>query len=129
MATLKFDNTLAGWAQINALPNPKHPIISGARVTVLTGTDVPPDAAAADPSSIVLTTHQLHSGALAIGQTRLNELKALIASPPTPAVGLYLGMSQAIARSSPRVNQARTTLGWSAALMDSIFVAGSGMDP
>ena len=129
MAIQKFDNTVAGWAQINAIPDPKYPIIFGNRVTVLTGSDVPTDEAASNPSSIVLTTHQLHSGALAIGQTRLNELKALSASPPTPAIGLYLGMSQAIARSSPKVNQARTTLGWTPALMDSIFVAGSGMDP
>lgn len=129
MAIQKFDNTVAGWAKINALPDPKYPIINGARVTVLTGSDIPPADAIVDPSSIVLTTHQLHAGALAIGQTRLNELKALIASPPTPAIGLYLGMSQAIARSSPKVNQARTTLGWTPALMDSIFVAGSGMDP
>jgi len=128
MPIAKFDNTAAGKTQANAIPDPKY-IMEGARITVFTGADMPPAEAVADPSSIVLTAHQLHAGALAIGQTRLNELKALIASPPTPAIGLYLGMSQAIARSSPKVNQARTTLGWSAALMNSIFVAGSGMDP
>lgn len=128
MAIIKYPNTVAGKAEAEAIPDPKY-IMEGSRITVFTGADIPPDAAAADPSSIVLTTHQLHAGALAIGQTRLNELKALIDSPPTPAIGLYLGMSQAIARSSPKVKQARTTLGWSAALMDSIFVAGSGMDP
>ena len=128
MAITKFPNTVAGKAEAEATPDPKH-IAYGARITVFTGADMPPAEAVADPSSIVLTAHQLHAGALAIGQTRLNELKALIASPPTPAIGLYLGMSQAIARSSPKVKQARTTLGWSAALMNSIFVAGSGMDP
>jgi len=128
MAIQKYPNTAAGKAEAEAVPDPKY-ILEGPRITVFTGADIPPANAAANPSSIVLTLHQLHSGALAIGQTRLNELKALIASPPTPAIGLYLGMSQAIARSSPKVNQARTTLGWSAALMDSIFVAGSGMDP
>lgn len=128
MAIQKYPNTAAGKAEAEAVPDPKY-ILEGPRITVFTGADIPPANAAADPSSIVLTPHQLHSGALAIGQTRLNELKALIASPPTPAIGLYLGMSQAIARSSPKVNQARTTLGWTPALMDSIFVAGSGMDP
>lgn len=128
MATIKYPNTLAGKAEAEALPNPKH-ITFGARITVFTGDDIPPPEAVVDPSSIVLTTHQLHAGALAIGQTRLNELKALIASPPTPAIGLYLGMSQAIQRSSPKVNTARTTLGWTNTLMDQVFTAGSGLDP
>lgn len=128
MAIIKYPNTVDGKAVAESTPDPKY-IMYGARITVFTDTDIPPSGAIADTSSIVLTTHQLHAGALAIGQTRLNELKALVASPPTPAIGLYLGMSQAIARSSPKVNQARTALVWSNALMDSIFVAGSGMDP
>lgn len=128
MAIIKFPNTVAGKAEAEALPDPKY-ITYGARITVLTGADVPPPEAVVNPALIVLTTHQLHAGALAIGQTCLNELKALIASPPTPAIGLYLSMSQAIARSSPKVNTARSTLGWTKDLMDQIFIAGSGLDP
>mgnify|MGYP000864565630 FL=1 len=128
MPIIKFPNTAAGKAQANAIPEPKH-IMEGARITVFTGVDVPPAEAVLGPSSIVLTSHQLHQGALAIGQTRLNELRALIASPPTPAIGIYLDKCNVIARNNSRVNQARTTLGWTNALMDQIFVAGSGLDP
>ena len=67
MAILKFDNTVAGWVQINDLPDPKYPIISGARVTVR--------------------------------------------------------------RTDAKVNQMRLATGWSNALLDNIFVAGSGLDP
>ena len=128
MPILKYANTLANKAIAEALPDPKY-ITYGARITAFTGADVPPAEAVLYPSSIVLTSHQLHQGALAIGQTRLNELKALIASPPTPAIGIYLDKCNVIARNHARVNQARTTLGWTNALMDQIFVAGSGLDP
>lgn len=128
MPILKYDNTLANKTIVEALPDPKY-ITYGARITVFTGVDVPPAEAVLDPSSIILTSHQLHQGALAIGQTRLNELKALIASPPTPAIGIYLDKCNVIARNHSRVSQARTTLGWTNALMDQIFVAGSGLDP
>lgn len=128
MAIIKFDNTLVGKAQAEAIPDPKY-IMYGGKITVLTGTNIPPPEGVIDPLNIILTTHQLHAGALAVSQTRLNELKALIATPPTPAIGLYLDKSQTIVRSDPKVNQARTTLGWSVALMNQIFVAGSGLDP
>ena len=128
MSIIKFPNTAAGKAQAEATLDPKY-IAYGARITVFTGVDVPPAEAVLGPSSIVLTSHQLHQGALAIGQTRLNELRALIASPPTPAIGIYLDKCNVIARNNSRVNQARTTLGWTNALMDQIFVAGSGLDP
>ncbi|WP_299517272.1 hypothetical protein [uncultured Flavobacterium sp.] len=128
MSIIKFPNTAAGKAQAEATLDPKY-IAYGARITVFTGVDVPPAEAVLDPSSIILTSHQLHQGALAIGQTRLNELKALIASPPTPAIGLYLDKSNKIARNHARVNNARTTLGWTNTLMDQIFVSGSGLDP
>lgn len=128
MPIVKYENTLANKAIVEALPDPKY-IMYGARITVFTGADIPPTEAVVDPSSIVLTSHQLHQGALVIGQTRLNELKALIASPPTPAIGLYLDKSNTIARNHARVNNARTTLGWTNTLMDQIFVAGSGLDP
>lgn len=128
MPIKKFDNTVAGKALALDVPDPKY-IIEGPHITVFTGADIPPDTAVANPSSIVLTTHQLHAGALAVGQTRLDQLTALIETPPTPAIGLYLGMSQQIARASSKVNQARQSLGWTNALMDQVFVAGSGMDP
>lgn len=128
MPITRFPNTAAGKAQAQAIPDPKY-IMEGARIIVFTGADVPPSEAVLDPSSIILTSHQLHQGALAIGQTRLNELKALIASPPTPAIGLYLDKSNTIARNHARVNNARTTLGWTNTLMDQIFVSGSGLDP
>ena len=132
MAILKFDNTVAGWAQINALPDPKYPIISGARVTVLTGSDIPPDVAVTDPSSIVLNLNQLHAGALAIGQTRLNELETYITgilTTGTPAQKIFWRYSGTIRRTGAKVNQMRLATGWSNALLDNIFVAGSGLDP
>lgn len=151
MAILKFDNTAAGWAQINALPNPKHPIISGGRVTVLTGTDVPPDAAAADPSSIVLTTRQLIQGADAIARARLQAIEGYIrgivgvdAKDPADQIapaGTYAQIkywkwhNQTIRRTDPQINALRVAIQGtmtnpqSIAEMDQIFVAGSGMDP
>ena len=145
MAILKFDNTVAGWTQINALPNPKYPIISGSRVTVLTGTDIPPDAAATDPSSIVLTTRQLMQGADAIARARLQAIEGYIrgivgvdAKDPADQIaptGTYAQIkywrwhNATIRRTDQQVNAMRVALGWDAALMDSIFIAGSGMDP
>ena len=145
MAILKFDNTVAGWAQINALPDPKHPIISGRRVTVLTGPDVPPDTSAADPSSIVLTTRQLIQGADAIARAHALAIEAYIrgivgvdAKDPAdqiPATGNYSQIkfwrwnNQTIRRSDANVNALRVAMGISSAVMNQIFVAGSGMDP
>lgn len=132
MAILKFDNTVAGWVQINALPDPKYPIISGARVTVLTGSDIPPAEAVADPASIILNLNQLHAGALAIGQTRLNELETYITgilTTGTPAQKIFWRYANTIRRTDAKVNQMRLATGWSNALLDSIFIAGSGMDP
>ena len=37
--------------------------------------------------------------------------------------------NKTIRRTDPEVNAMRAALGWTPALMDSIFVAGSGMDP
>ena len=132
MAILKFDNTVAGWAQINALPDPKHPIIFGNRVTVFTGADIPLDSAVVDPASIVLNLNQLHAGALAIGQTRLNELETYITgilTTGTPAQKIFWRYSGTIRRTDAKVNQMRLATGWSNALLDNIFVAGSGLDP
>lgn len=145
MAILKFDNTVSGWTQINALPDPKHPIVIGARVTVLTGADIPPPAAASDPSSIVLTTRQLIQGADAIARAHALAIEAYIrgivgvdAKDPAdqiPATGNYSQIkfwrwnNQTIRRSDANVNALRVAMGITPAVMDQIFVAGSGMDP
>lgn len=132
MAILKFDNTVAGWAQINALPEPKYPIINGAKVTVLTESDIPPSEAIINPSSIVLNLNQLHSGALVIGQTRLTELETYITgilTTGTPAQKIFWKYSGTVRRTDAKVNQMRLATGWSNALLNSIFVAGSGLDP
>lgn len=132
MAIQKFDNTIAGWAQINALPDPKYPIINGARVTVLTGSDIPPAEAVINPASIILNLNQLHAGALAIGQTRLNELETYITgilTTGTPAQKIFWRYSGTVRRTNAKVNQMRLATGWSNALLDNIFVAGSGLDP
>lgn len=132
MAILKFDNTVAGWAQINALPDPKYSIIFGNRVTVFTSADIPPDFAVTDPFSIVLNLNQLHAGALAIGQTRLTELETYITgilTTGTPAQKIFWKYSGTVRRTDAKVNQMRLATGWSNALLNSIFVAGSGLDP
>ena len=132
MAIQKFDNTIAGWAQINALPDPKYPIINGARITVLTGSDIPTAEAVTDPASIILNLNQLHAGALAIGQIRLTELETYITgilTTGTPAQKIFWKYAGTIRRTNAKVNQMRLATGWSNALLDNIFVAGSGLDP
>ena len=131
MPITKFDNTAAGKAQANAIPDPKY-IMEGARITVFTGADIPPAEAVTDPSSIVLNLNQLHAGALAIGQTRLNELETYITgilTTGTPAQKIFWRYSNTIQRTGAKVNQMRLAVGWSNALLDNIFVAGSGLDP
>jgi hypothetical protein len=131
MAITKFPNTTAGKAQAEAIPDPKY-IAYGARITVFTGADIPPADAVADPSSIVLNLNQLHAGALAIGQTRLTELEAYITgilTTGTPAQKIFWKYSGTVRRTDAKVNQMRLATGWSNSLLDSIFVAGSGLDP
>lgn len=131
MPIIKFPNTAAGKSQAEALPAPKY-IAYGARITVFTRADIPPAEAVADPSSIVLNLNQLHSGALVIGQTRLNELETYITgilTTGTPAQKIFWRYSGTVRRTDAKVNQMRLATGWSNALLDSIFVAGSGLDP
>lgn len=131
MAIIKFDNTLVGKAQAEAIPDPKY-IMYGGKITVLTGTNIPPPEGVIDPLNIILTTHQLHAGALAIGQTRLNELETYITgilTTGTPAQKIFWRYSSTVRRTDAKVNQMRLATGWSNALLDSIFIAGSGMDP
>lgn len=131
MPIVKYENTLANKAIVEALPDPKY-IMYGARITVFTGADVPPADAVADPASIVLNLNQLHAGALAIGHTRLNELETYITgilTTGTPAQKIFWRYANTIRRTDAKVNQMRSATGWSNALLDSIFIAGSGMDP
>lgn len=144
MPIIKFPNTAAGKAQAEALPDPKY-ITYGARITAFTGADIPPAEAVADPSSIVLTTRQLMQGADAIARARLQAIEGYIrgivgvdakeVADQIAPTGTYAQIkfwkwdNKTIRRTDPEVNAMRVALGWNAALMDSIFVAGSGMAP
>ena len=143
MATLKFNNTVAGKAAANAVPDPKY-IMEGARITVFTGADIPPAEAVADPASIVLTTRQLIQGADAIARAHALAIEGYIrgivgvdAKDPAdqiPATGNYSQIkywkwhNATIRRGDAQVNALRVAMGISNAVMDQIFVAGSGMD-
>lgn len=143
MAIRRFDNTAAGKAAAEAVPQPRY-IMEGPRITVFTGADIPPAGAVTDPSSIVLTTRQLMQGADAIARARLQAIEGYIrgivgvdAKDPADQIaptGTYAQIkfwkwdNKTIRRTDPEVNAMRVALGWNAALMDSIFVAGSGMD-
>lgn len=131
MAIIRFQNTAAGKAEAEAVPQPRY-IMEGSRITVFTGADIPPADAIVDPSSIVLNLNQLHAGALVIGQTRLNELETYITgilTTGTPAQKIFWRYAGTIRRTDAKVNQMRLAAGWSNALLDNIFVAGSGLDP
>lgn len=144
MPILKYENTLANKAIADALPDPKH-ITFGARITVFTGADVPPAEAVADPASIVLTTRQLIQGADAIARAHALAIEAYIrgiigvdAKDPADqilATGNYSQIkfwrwsNQTIRRSNANINALRVAIGVTSAVMDQIFVAGSGMDP
>lgn len=150
MPIVKYENTLANKAIVEALPDPKH-IMYGARITVFTGADIPTADAVADPSSIVLTTLQLLRGADAIGRARCLAIKAYIrgivgvdAKDPADQIAptgnfsqqLYWGYpNSTIRRTDANVNALRVAIQGamtnpqSIAEMNAIFVAGSGMDP
>ena len=143
MPITKFPNTAAGKAQAEALPDPKY-IAYGARITVSTGADIPPAEAVADPASIVLTTRQLIQGADAIARAHALAIEGYIrgivgvdAKDPAdqiPATGNYSQIkywkwhNATIRRGDAQVNALRVAMGISNAVMDQIFVAGSGMD-
>ena len=144
MAIKKFPNTAAGKAEAEAVPQPRY-IIEGPRITVFTGSDIPPADAVVEPSSIVLTTRQLMQGTDAIARARLQAIEGYIrgivgvdakdVADQIAPTGTYAQIkfwkwdNKTIRRTDPEVNAMRVALGWNAALMDSIFVAGSGMDP
>lgn len=144
MPIIKFPNTAAGKAQAEALPDPKY-ITYGARITAFTGADVPPAEAVADPASIVLTTRQLIQGADNIARAHALAIEGYIrgivgvdAKDPAdqiPATGNYSQIkfwrwhNATIRRSDANTNALRVAIGVTPAVMDQIFVAGSGMDP
>lgn len=144
MAIRKYPNTIAGKAEAEAVPQPRY-IMDGPRITVFTGDDIPPADAVTDPSSIVLTTRQLMQGADAIARARLKDIEGYIrgvvgvdAKDPADQIaptGTYAQIkywkwdNKTIRRTDQEVNAMRVALGWTHALMDSIFVAGSGIDP
>ena len=144
MPIIKFPNTAAGKAQAEAVPQPRH-IMEGARITVFTGADIPPAEAEADPASIVLTTRQLIQGADAIARAHALAIEGYIrgivgvdAKDPAdqiPATGNYSQIkywkwhNATIRRGDAQVNALRVAMGITPAVMDQIFIAGSGMDP
>lgn len=143
MAIRRFDNTAAGKAAAEAVPQPRY-IMEGPRITVFTGADIPPADAVTDPSSIVLTTRQLIQGADAIARAHALAIEGYIrgivgvdAKDPAdqiPATGNYSQIkywkwhNATIRRGDAQVNALRVAMGISNAVMDQIFVAGSGMD-
>lgn len=137
MARLQFPNTVAGLAQANAVPNPKHIIEDPRRgYTVLTGSDMPEVPKATDA---VLSRTQFLNGALAVGgQTLLNAVYAFIADQianGTPAQKIYWGYSDVFMRNEIYIRQARLAIKGakteqqSKDEMDNIFLAGSGYEP
>jgi hypothetical protein len=137
MARLQFPNTVAGLAQANAVPNPKHIIEDPRRgYTVLTDSDMPEVPKATDA---VLTRTQLLNGALAVGgQTLWNAVKAFIedqkANGP-PEQQNHWATSNVFLRNEIYTRQLRLAIKGaksdqqSRAEMDNIFLAGSGYEP
>ena len=144
MAITKYTNDAAGRALVAAVPGPKHVWNDSARILVFTGADVPTSEAVSNPAGIVLTTRQLMKGADAVARARYLEVKSYIRGivgvdakepadqiAPTGTVDQqkYWGWHNAtIRRSDANVNALRVAMGISNAVMDQIFVAGSGMD-
>lgn len=144
MPITKFPNTAAGKAAAEAVPQPRY-IMEGSRITVFTGSDIPPAESVVAPASIVLTTRQLIQGANAIARAHATAIEAYIrgiigvdAKDPADqilATGNYAQImywkwhNQTIRRSDAMVNALRTAIGLTPAQMDQIFIAGSGLDP
>ncbi len=137
MARLQFPNTVAGLAQANAVPSPKHIIEDPRRgYTVLTGADLPEVPKATDA---VLSKVQFLSGALAVGgQTLLNEVNAYIADQIAngkPEQKIYWNHSNVFMRNEIYIRQLRLAIKGaktepqSVAEMDNVFLAGSGYEP
>lgn len=145
MTITKYANDAAGRATVAAIPDPKHVWADGARILVYTGADIPTSEAVSNPAGIVLTTRQLMQGADAVARARYLEVKAYIRGivgvdakdpadqiAPTGTVDqqkYWGGHNASIRRSDANVNGMRASLGWTPALMNQVFIAGSTMDP
>lgn len=140
MARLTFPNTAQGMADAEAVAQPRHIIWSNARITVLTGADLPEVPKAEDA---ILTQLQFYNGVLAVGgQARLAAVEAyvaaLMANPAsTPKEKLYWKLCNEMQRKEIYIRQLRLdptfrgslTAQQSVAEMDNIFLAGSGYEP
>lgn len=140
MARLTFPNTSQGMADAEAVAQPRHVIWSQARITVLTGADMPEVPKAEDA---ILTQLQFYNGVLAVGgQARLAAVEAyvaaLMANPAsTPKEKLYWKLCNEMQRKEIYIRQLRLdptfrgslTAQQSVAEMDNIFLAGSGYEP
>ena len=140
MARLTFPNTSQGMADAEAVAQPRHVIWSQARITVLTGADMPEVPKAEDA---ILTQLQFYNGVLAVGgQARLAAVEAyvaaLLANPGTPPrEKLYWKLCNEMRRRETYIRQLRLdptfrgalTAQQSVAEMDNIFLAGSGYEP
>jgi len=138
MAKLTYPNTAQGMADANAVAQPRHIIWSQARITVLTGADMPEVQMATDA---VLSKLQFFQGALAISQDRLAAVETyvstLLAGSPTRNQRLYWTHSNEFRRNDLYIQQLRTNATFKGALtpeqsraeMDNIFLAGSGYEP
>jgi len=138
MARLTFPNTAQGMADANAVAQPRHIIWSQARITVLTGADMPEVPKATDA---VLSKLQFFQGALAISQARLAAVETyvstLLAGSPTRNQRLYWTHNNEFRRNDLYIQELRTNATFKGALtpeqsraeMDNIFLAGSGYEP
>lgn len=140
MARMTFPNTAQGMADAEAVAQPRHIIWSQARITVLTGADMPEVPKAEDA---ILTQLQFYNGVLAVGgQARLAAVEAyvaaLMANPAsTPKEKLYWKLCNEMRRKEIYIRQLRLdptfrgslTAQQSVAEMDNIFLAGSGYEP
>ena len=138
MARLTFPNTAQGMAGAEAVAQPRHIIWSQAKITVLTGADMPEVPKATDA---VLSKLQFFQGALAISQDRLAAVETyvstLLAGSPTRNQRLYWTHSNEFRRNDLYIQQLRTNATFKGALtpeqsraeMDNIFLAGSGYEP
>ncbi len=112
--------------------------MSQARITVLTGADLPEVPKAEDA---ILTKLQFFQGALAISQARLAAVETyvstLLAGSPTRNQRLYWTHGTEIRRNDLYIQELRTNATFKGALtpeqskaeMDNIFLAGSGYEP
>lgn len=136
MARLTFPNTAQGMAGAEAVAQPRHIIWSQAKITVLTGADLPEAKRATDA---VLSRVQLLNGVLAVGgQTLLNAVYAFITDQTTngtPAQKIYWNHSNVFLRNEIYIRQLRLAIKGaktepqSVAEMDNVFLAGSGYEP